>query len=171
MTKPLCIVMVGLPATGKSHMISGASTQNTWVYSTDNYIEAVAFAQNKTYNEVFHDTIGPATKAMDTSVNYAIEDGLDIIWDQTNLSVKKRKKIIRKMKDAGYDVNCICILPPASHDYQTWMQRLTSRAGKIIPMSVIVGMEESYELPELDEGFDKITYVDMYGKEVDYVQL
>lgn len=180
MTKPICTVMVGLPALGKSTITKKlfktyGKNDVPFVYSTDGYIESVATAQGKTYNEVFANTIEEATEHMNDFLQYAIDDGRDVIWDQTNLSVKKREKIINRMKQAGYDIDCICIMPPdvlakhstAPEDYKAacdeWAERLMHRPGKTIPTNVIVNMITSFVPPIIEEGFNKITFYDMDG--------
>ena len=172
MSKPICTVMVGLPGLGKSTLVYGerkiCDTINTRVftYSTDAYIETVAAARGKTYTEVFSDTIEVATKNMENFLQNAIEDGLDIIWDQTNLGVGKRRKIINRMKQAGYQVRCVCIMPPEAgwlDDQKVWASRLRNRPGKTIPQNILTNMIESFTVPSVDEGFDKITFYNMHG--------
>lgn len=168
MTKPICEIMMGLPATGKSTLVEAMLDVNpeAFVYSTDVYIEECA-AQNKlTYNEVFEEFIAPATKNMNERAEVAIKSRQDIIWDQTNLSVKKRSKIINRMRQAGYQVRCICIMPPEpSHisDQKDWKYRLNNRPGKNIPENILTNMVNSYTLPTIEEGFDMITFYNMHG--------
>ena len=172
MAKPICTVMVGLPATGKSTLVESqreiydAIDMDVFVYSTDQFIEDAAKHFGKTYNEVFHGNIKGATAAMEQLLSEAIEKGSDIIWDQTNLGMKKRSKIINRMKQAGYQVRCECILPPEpSHisDMTDWKYRLENRPGKNIPQNILTNMAGSYILPTLEEGFDMITFYNMHG--------
>lgn len=172
MSEPICTVMVGLPGLGKSTYVEHHDWE-TFVYSTDRYIESVASAQGKTYTEVFSDTIKEATENMENSLQYAIEDGHDIIWDQTNLSKGKRKKIINRMKQAGYRVTCVCILPPEEghiDDQKEWKYRLNNRPGKIIPQHILTNMIESFTVPSTDEGFDMVRFYNMHGalQSIDY---
>lgn len=62
MAKPICYVMVGLPATGKSTLIEGMYKPDTWIYSTDMYIESMAEDNGITYNEAFESNIKAATR-------------------------------------------------------------------------------------------------------------
>jgi len=166
MSKPICTVMVGLPALGKSTLIDGIYKPDTWIYSTDMYIDEQARFTGKTYNEVFKDYIGKATTRMNALLDIAINDKIDVIWDQTNLGVGKRSKIVNRMRQAGYQVCCICITPPEpAHidDLKTWKLRLNSRPGKTIPDHVLSNMWESYVEPSIDEGFDSIAYYNMQG--------
>ena len=172
MLKPICTVMVGLPGLGKStHVehelkIYDVTDTDVTVYSTDDYIESVAAKKGKTYDEVFSETIGEATGRMDEYLRYAIKDGRDVIWDQTNIGIGKRKKIINRMKQAGYQVRCICIAPPeASHidDQKEWKYRLVNRKGKTIPEHIMANMIKSYVTPSTKEGFDMVVHYNMHG--------
>lgn len=175
MTNPVCTVMVGLPALGKSTFIEKLVTvEDAWVYSTDQHIESCASQNGSSYDQAFPEFIGQATKKMNEMLSVAIRGRQNIVFDQTNLSAGKRQKIINRMKQAGYKVNCICLLPPeAGHldDQKAWAFRLKNRQGKTIPPHVILNMNESFVIPTLAEGFDGIRYYNMYGIEVQYEPL
>lgn len=163
---PTCTVMVGLPATGKSTLIQRMISEDTWIYSTDMYIDTVAEDNGITYNEAFSSNIKAATEFNEQKLNSMIKLRKDVIWDQTNLGVGKRRKIINRMRQAGYEVNCVCIVPPeAGHisDQKDWMYRLQNRPGKNIPNEVIANMMENFVLPTADEGFDRIEFYNMHG--------
>lgn len=120
MSHPICTVMVGLPGLGKSTIVNSERKfyehsvidMDVFVYSTDDILERIAQQLGKTYNDVFEQHIKSATAEADIDLVYAIKERKDIIWDQTNLGVGKRKKIINRMKQAGYQVRCECIIPP-----------------------------------------------------------
>lgn len=165
--KPVCTVMVGLPASGKSTYVSDMSIANpdAFVYSTDRFIEDVAKNFGTSYDQVFKNNIKRATEAMNAQLDRAIEHRLDIIWDQTNLSVKKRKNIIGKISKFNYTIECICVEPPEpeNDDFVVWKTRLNSRPSKIIPEYVITNMTETFVEPAIGEGFDTIIFCDIYG--------
>lgn len=163
---PTCTVFVGLPALGKSTFIKKLKTDDVWIYSTDMYIDAVAEDNGITYSEAFASNIDAATKFNEQKLKTMINLGRDIIWDQTNLGVGKRRKIINRMRAAGYTVNCVCLMPPEAgwiDDQKEWKRRLESRPGKIIPTHVLSNMLESFVVPTAAEGFDRIEYYSMYG--------
>lgn len=163
---PTCYVMVGLPALGKSTLIEKLRTPETWIYSTDMYIDAVAEDNGITYSEAFESNIKAATEFNERKLTTMMDLRKDIIWDQTNLGVGKRRKIINRMRQAGYEVRCICILPPEPgwfDDQKAWSYRLRNRPGKIIPQHVLSNMIESFVEPTMDEGFDEISFYNMYG--------
>lgn len=166
MSKPICTVMVGLPAMGKSTLVEGMYKPDTFTYSTDNILERIADQLGKTYDDVFEKHIKSATGEAGINLAYAIKEHQDIIWDQTNLGVKKRKNIINRMKQAGYQIRCDCIVP-FEDDYddnkKVWAERLANRPGKTIPENVLYNMMDSYVRPTIEEGFDMITFYNMHG--------
>ena len=148
-------VLVGLPGSGKSTSIS--EDFDGFVYSTDNYIEKCAKMNGLSYNESFQEFIKPATKSMNEQLEIAVRQKADVLWDQTNMSSKKRIGILSKFPKS-YRKICICRVPPQTGD--EWLElgiRLGARPGKIIPMHIIETMADSYVKPTIDEGFEHLT--------------
>ena len=166
MPKPVCTVMVGLPAAGKSTLVHEVleTYPDAFVYSTDAILERIAEQLGKTYDEVFEKHIKSAQAEADIELAYAMQGGKDIIWDQTNLGVGKRRKIVNQMKRMGYTVVCASIAPPETvEDIAEWNRRLHSRDGKTLPEPVIHDMMQRYVAPTAEEGFDMITFYNMHG--------
>jgi predicted kinase len=172
MSRPICTVMVGLPAMGKSTLVESQRKiyekidLSLFVYSTDAEIERRCAFNGWTYDQGFDEFIEPATKHMNEQLEISIRSRQDITWDQTNLGVGKRRKIINRMKQAGYQVRCVCIVPPEEghfSDLKDWKYRLKNRPGKTIPDEVISNMYKSFVMPTIDEGFDMITFYNMHG--------
>ena len=163
--------MVGLPGSGKSthlNFLNDASYAGPaeFVYSTDNYIEQIAYLNGWTYNQAFKKFIKPATKYMDEQVNLAFKQGYDVYWDQTNMSAKKRKGILSRVP-SSYRKVCICRVPPRNDaEWKELDRRLLSREGKTIPQHIIQSMADSYIAPSLEEGFDEVQLYDIYGEKV-----
>ena len=173
MTKPICTVMVGLPGTGKSTIAESMldTSPFAFVYSTDTLIEETAQQNGVTYDEMFLDYIKQATLFMNQRLDIAIEEGSDIIWDQTNLNTKKRSKIINRMKQAGYNVECVFILPPQDthiSDQTEWKHRLNNRPGKTVPPSIMSSMIGSLVTPTTEEGFDSVLHYNIHGCLIEY---
>lgn len=161
---PKLTVLVGLPGSGKSTSIP--EDFDGFVYSTDNYIESCAKMNGWSYNFAFQKFIEPATKTMNEQVEIAIRQKADIIWDQTNMSAKKRRGILSRFPKA-YKKICICRVPPA--DKKEWAEledRILQRSkntGKMIPTSILENMADSYTEPTVEEGFDEVYLYDIYG--------
>jgi predicted kinase len=167
MSKPICYVMVGLPASGKSTRVSDITRMDpdVFVYSTDNILERIAEQLGKTYDEVFEKHIKSAQTEADIWLADAMKHKLDIIWDQTNLTVKKRRSIIDRMVRAGYAVDCECFVKPETvEDVSEWNRRIHSREGKTIPEHIITNMVKTYVVPSVDEGFESVTYWNIYSE-------
>jgi len=154
------VVFVGLPATGKSTFREDflKDHPNAFVYSTDDMIEFYAKVVHSTYDKVFSEKIKEATNSCDTYLKYVMEKQGLVVWDQTNLTVKKRKNIISKLKSNGYkNIQCIHFLPPNSDSQkEEWRNRLTFRKGKTIPNHILESMLSHYEYPKEEEGFVEI---------------
>lgn len=159
-------VLVGLPGSGKSSFVKKWNDGSVFVYSTDDYIECIAYFNGKTYNDVFHDQIKDAVKYMDSQVVSAFRNNKDVIWDQTCLNPKKRASILAKTpKD--YTKHCICMVPPRNQsEWDELRRRLANRPGKTIPDNVIESMARSYVEPSVNEGFHTVAIYDIFGKPI-----
>lgn len=163
------IALVGLPGSGKSTVrekIMKATNLDPFVYSTDDHIEAIGKACGLTYDEVFSDAINMAKTLMNKKLSDAIAQKRNILWDQTNMSKKSRRRIF-SILPKEYKVSCISILLPRSiSEWKELDSRLNSREGKNIPDHVLDSMIRNYQEPSLDEGFEKIITLDIYGNPV-----
>lgn len=146
-------MLCGVPTSGKSTYVNKLLAMTYWknsvVLSTDYYIEFYAKEQGKTYNEVFDEHIKEATQMMDKLLKFAIDQGKDIIWDQTNLTAGTRKKKLRR-------------LPPEYHrgviyfevSLEEALERNNHREGKFIPKDILKRMWHQFEIPTVSEGFE-----------------
>lgn len=152
---PRCYQLIGVPGSGKSTWIKN----QIWmlgipVASTDNFVEDYAKEQGKTYSEVFDEYMPTAVNLMSEQVVFCRENKLDVIWDQTSVSVKSRKRKFSMLPDY-YHIAVVFKTPPVDE----LMKRLASRPGKNIPWSVVSSMINNFEMPTEDEGFKELWYV------------
>tara|TARA_R110000851_G_scaffold73880_3_gene162946 strand:- start:162 stop:752 length:591 start_codon:yes stop_codon:yes gene_type:complete len=173
--QPTISVFVGMPGSGKStareraSKRAGVGAPDKFHYSTDDIVERVATSLGVNYDDVWQDYIKSATAEADAGVTKAIEQKQDVVWDQTNLTAKKRSRILAKFGD--YHKTCICILPAHTQLQRSEIKyRLASRSGKQIPQFVITNMFNSFVLPTLDEGFDSVLFLDIFGQIVSVKQ-
>jgi predicted kinase len=149
---PKVYVLVGVPGSGKSTWIKSQDwALGLTVVSTDNFVEAYAKEQGKTYSEVFVDYMPTAVDLMVKAVVHAREHGHDIIWDQTSTTVKSRKKKFNMLPD--YEHIAVVFKTP---EHTELMRRLMSRPGKDIPDDVVASMIASWEDPTEEEGFKEV---------------
>lgn len=151
---PKCYQLIGVPGSGKSTWIKNQDwAKDCKVVSTDTHVEVYAHTQGKTYSEVFTEFMPTAVDLMALDVIEARKSGKDIIWDQTSVNVKSRKRKFAMLPD--YEHIAVVFKTP---EHTELMRRLFSRPGKDIPDHVIASMIASFEMPTEEEGFKEIWY-------------
>jgi predicted kinase len=152
---PELLMLCGIPTSGKSTFVKTLLSQSQWenavVLSTDDYIEEYAKRVGQTYNEVFEDVIDNATRELELQLNMAKDKGKNIIYDQTNLSVKTRRKKLSKLPSA-YRRGVIYF----EVSLEDALERNKHREGKFIPESILKRMWHQFEIPTFDEDFDYV---------------
>jgi predicted kinase len=151
---PKCYQLIGVPGAGKSTWIKNQDWAiDIPVVSTDNFVEAYAKEQGKTYNEVFKDYMPKAVKLMANQALICQANGLDVIWDQTSTTVLSRRKKFNTLPK--YEHIAVVFRTPEPDELA---RRLSSRPGKNIPQHVMDQMIDGWEEPTEDEGFTEIWY-------------
>lgn len=155
---PKAYILIGLPGSGKSTwMREIMKTGKFVVISTDDEIEKFAKESGLTYSQVFDAYIKTATSNMRGNLKTAISQGSSIIWDQTNMSAKKRKGIIQSLPKS-YDKIAV-VFQVDRGELENRLAKRAKEEGKFIPKHVIDNMEASFQMPTLDEGFKEIIRV------------
>ncbi len=163
MTRPTAIMLVGLPGSGKSTWMAPYLLRGYGIVSTDDYIEKMAQSMGKTYGDIFKTTIGAATKWMDNQFNIYARAAQNIVWDQTNLSMKSRRKKLNQLTDAGYNVIAVAFEIP-TNELTKRREHRERETGKKISESVLEEMGKSYQRPTRLEGFSKVYIVTANGE-------
>ena len=152
MLKPTFYMMVGLPGSGKSTFAKALQEDFDCAYlSTDDLVEELAKERGETYSEGFTWVIDKATQLFHQNLKEALSAYKNIIHDQTNLTVKKRKSILSQLPKK---YNKICVVVEC--DDVERQERLANRPGKVIPTHIDISMQKLYEQPTNDEGWDYI---------------
>ena len=153
---PTCYMFIGLPGTGKSTRLGQfyEEMQKPVIISSDYFIERFAHLCGMTYNEAFPIVMarGIPDKFIRKRLKKAIAEGRDVLWDQTNLTVKSRKSKMRQLP--GYKFEALVFEKPPE---DLWKKNL-DRPGKTISKRVLIQMEHSYQAPTKDEGFIRVYY-------------
>ena len=162
--EPFILVLIGLPASGKSiwtrefiDMYCNRFERKIAYISLAKHIDAIARAKGTTYSEEYANSVGHASAMVKYESTDALQNELNIIWDQTNLSKKKRAGILKKVPD-GYQKIAVDFDVPD----KVLTERLERRAreeGKFIPKHVIESMCKSYVPVTKSEGFEIIEKV------------
>lgn len=151
----ICYQLIGVPGSGKSTWVANQPWARDCAYiSTDVHVDAYAQSQGKTYSEVFKEYMPTAIDLMMEDVERARTAGQDVIWDQTNTTVKSRARKFRQFLD--YEHIAVVFFTPKWSELK---QRLDSRPGKTIPRSVVKSMIHNFEMPTESEGFKEIWHV------------
>jgi len=159
-TRPKIFVLVGLPGSGKSTWTAkflAKSEEPYSVISSDDVIEEFAKKEGKTYTEVFKDYIGQATMIVKERFRNAVKNKDNIIWDQTNMNVKKRKSILQQLPPEY--VKTAVIFSVGENELYRRLNARAELTGKTIPDFVIKDMTRNYQAPTKQEGFDNILRV------------
>ena len=152
---PTCYQLVGVPGSGKSTWIKNQDwAKDIPVISTDNFVEAYATEQGKTYSEVFDEYMPTAVKLMVNQALICKAKGLDVIWDQTSTTINSRKRKFSTLPK--YEHIAVVFKTPEEEELK---RRLASRPGKNIPQYVMQLMLDGFDAPTEDEGFKEIWYV------------
>jgi predicted kinase len=156
-------ILVGVPGSGKSTWIGHQTFNwdNTVIVSTDRFVEQYAISVGKTYSEVFEEYMPTAVKLMAESAQQAFAVGKDIIWDQTSTTASTRAKKLRMAPDTYTKIAVVFNTPsPMGH------ARMLDRPGKNIPTEIMQDMIARFEMPTVEEGFDKVIIARLLGVEL-----
>lgn len=152
------IMLVGLPGSGKSTYIKKINADGKYaVISSDDILDEIAAEKGLSYSEAWSKYVGNAASEMMRRAKAAVKNDKPIIWDQTNLTPKSRKKAFAILP-AHYDAKAVVF----SIDDLELKRRLDKRAketGKVIPDHVMKDMSRRYVAPTKSEGFSEIKYI------------
>ena len=176
MKKNQFTMLVGLPGSGKSTFCN--ENPNSTIISLDRLIEQT-MTPGETYAQAFvRVQKSGELKKMDREMfdnanvlantprmlNRAVLD-MDVIWDQTNLTIKSRKRKLDMFTSDWWERTCVVF--DISND--EWERRLAKRkeeTGKTIPDYVLNEMRKSYQPPIPEEGFDLVVFMgDQFNRE------
>jgi predicted kinase len=157
---PEIIVLCGLPASGKSFWrdkMLAKTNKEYIIVSSDDEIERMAAADGTNYTDGFDMYIGKATAIMKEKFKNAVENRKNIIWDQTNMTPKKRMSILAQVPKDYHKVAVVFEITDA--ELKARSEKRQKETGKSVPLDVVRSMANSYSPPTKGEGFDVITFV------------
>ncbi len=107
--KPIAYVLVGLPGSGKSTW-AAAHPEHLPIASTDEFIESYAAQRKVTYAQAFREYNMKAKLLLRERLNSLIAQKASFIWDQTNITIRKRRAVYNKLHPSHRVVFvCFCV--------------------------------------------------------------
>lgn len=142
------IMLVGFPGAGKSTIAKEYQKQGYVIHSPDAIRNELNMHKDEQIREV-----------LDIMHNRMFEDmkqEKNIIYDSTNLSCRRRMKILRSIKQFNYEKICIIL----NTSLNICKERNSHRIGysKVTDECYNI-MQQVYKKPTLDEGWDIIKEV------------
>lgn len=150
------IMFVGLPASGKSTHVENYANQisNTAIHSSDKLRKELYKDVNN--NENNQDLFVELHKR----IKRDLSNGLNVIYDATNISHKRRKAFLDELKKINCHKTCYLMATP----YDKCIDQNNSRDRKV-PIHVIKKMYMNFYIPQYYEGWDKIDILWNFNKD------
>ena len=145
-------LMAGIPGSGKSTAAAEiAGAQGATLISTDRLREELTgdAADRSQDRRVF-----PRAHAR---IGEALAQGLDVVYDATNLTRQERKRVLKLVPPGTRKVCCFVRVPLAEA-----IARNAARA-RVVPPEVIIEMAAKLQEPTPDEGWDEIRILEDGG--------
>lgn len=153
MNKPFFIMMVGLPASGKSY----------YAEQFRNEYQAEIFSSDEIRKEILQDVNnqdknGEVFNVLHKRLKEHLSNGGNAIYDATNISYKRRMAFLNELKKIPCKKVCILIATP----YKDCLKQNANRE-RIVPEEVITKMYKNIYIPQYYEGWDDIQIVKNYN--------
>lgn len=163
--KPVMHIMIGLPGTGKSTLVSHIQNyMDCEVVSSDDIVEDIAAVYDTTYDDIFQDfNFYGINQLFWHHLKQLVKGRKNIIVDRTNCN---RFAVANLLRDVPGDYLVIAhvIRPPVlQKDRDEWTRRLRSREGKHIPQHVIDNFANNFHIPYENTRILELIEYDIYG--------
>ncbi len=152
------IMLVGVPGCGKSTWVETFNEPKKFtVISMDYFIEELGAPEGLSYQDSFAKYAGLAARKMKEELKRAFKAKEPIIWDQTNLTEKSRRKKLKVIPE-GY-TKIAQVFEISGPELERRRVLRENEVGKIVPVFVLQRMQASYTRPAKSEGFDSIILI------------
>jgi hypothetical protein len=168
-------VLIGPPGVGKSTYIrNNSALRDATIISRDNIVERVAEENGYTYTQMFGNT--PELKELNKQINNQLAISIDsasksekdVVVDMTNMNVSSRANILNKFPKNKFIRIALDFMPDESN-FDNLMKSNDFRNSELknkgkdkdISRNVLRSMFDRYEPPTEEEGFDRVTDIDV----------
>lgn len=142
--KPVFLMLVGLPGSGKSTYIEKYYS-SYHVHSSDAIREELSGdINNQDINKQVFSTLHKRVKD-------DLVAGHNVVYDATNISWKRRKAFLQELKNINCHKECVLMATP----FELCVQRNNER-DHVVPYFVIERMYKNFDIPWYNEGWDSI---------------
>lgn len=147
------IMLVGLPASGKSTIAKQITNEHIIIHSSD-------MLREELYGDInYQGKNGELFQELHKRIRNDLKNGKSVIYDACNISKKRRIAFLSELKNIRCDKICLITATPYEECLKTNEQR-----ERKIPKKVIERMYMNWQPPHKSEGWDKI---DIFFREVD----
>ena len=143
---PVLYYLVGLPASGKSTWAKENANENTIWLSSDRIRKELYGSEEKQENHV------EVYELMNKRTREALNSGVNVIYDATNINSRRRKGFISQFKN----IRKVCIY--FATDLNDIIYRNKVRDRKV-PLQAIDKMYKGLQIPMYFEGWDNIQII------------
>lgn len=149
MNKPIFIMMIGLPASGKSEQAKKlAAKYDAEIFSSDALREEM-------FGDVNHQTNNDVLfKELHKRIRGCLTYGKSAIYDACNISYKRRMEFLKSLNKIPCEEIAVLMATP----YEVCLERNAQRERKV-PEYVIKRMYMNFNVPFWYEGWDDIDVV------------
>ena len=148
MTKPVFLMLVGLPASGKSTLSSELiEDRDDIVYVSSDSIRKELFGSedNQDNNQIVFEEMTKRTKE-------GLKNGKNVLYDATNLNKKRRKGLLQQLPKET--VKNVVYMATGYHNIKIQ----NTQRERVVPEDVIERMYKTLQLPVYSEGWDNISF-------------
>lgn len=152
MEKANLYIMIGLPGSGKDTLavnmlkyLTKITPNSTTIISSDDIRKELYGWEDQEHN-------GEVFQVMNKRCKELLSQGTNVIYNATNLNLKRRKALINEMKkyyDKVFAVLCLATI-------STLVERNFTRPERRLPMDKLFQMFKNIDIPMKYEGYDQI---------------
>jgi predicted kinase len=154
---PVAWMLIGHQYSGKSTWIKNVIATDysnnakkflPKIYNLDEYVKIVCDARGTNYNDSWDRNVNEANKLLKGDYTKWINEKCDLIIDRTNITKKTRMKFLKRLKQAGYEINAV-IFPVLSDE--EIKKRMDVRVDQKVPFDIVIGFRDRLEGIDYEE--------------------